>query len=98
MPTSHQIIVNLIFIGIGILLYLAITWCVNEYRWWRLKHHVLEAIKALELWDAIKEPVTRDLFQSITTYLDEHKYRHCFHEPGGAFFLACALTEIRAKL
>lgn len=83
---------------IGRILYLAITSCVNKYLWWNLKRHVIEAIEALDLWDAMGEHViTGDLFKTITTYLDAHKYRHCFYETGGAFWLACVLVEIRSK-
>lgn len=106
MPTSEQILtaafngffIGFIVFGIGIILYLAITSFVNEYRWWKLKRHLIEAIEALDLWDAIKTHVlTGDLYKSITMFLDAHKYRHCFHESGGAFWLAYALSEIRSK-
>ena len=96
MVISEQILSTFIGFGIGIMLYLVITSCVNKYLWRKLKRHIIEAIEALDLWDAMDEPVlTGDLFKTIVTYLDTHKYRHCFHERGGAFWLACALAEIR---
>ena len=95
---SEQILAVLIGFGIGIILYLVITPCVNEYLWWKLKRHVIGAIEELDLWNAMDEHViTGDLFKSITTYLDAHKYRHCFHDLGGAFWLAYMLDEIRTK-
>ena len=98
MVISEQILSTFIGFGIGIMLYLVITSCVNKYLWWKLKRHVIEAVEALDLWDAMDEHgLTGDLFKTITTYLDTHKYRHCFHGRGGAFWLALTLSEIRAK-
>lgn len=85
--------------AIVLMLYLVITHCVNEYRWRKLKGHVIEAIEALDLWDAvITHPcLTQDMFHAITTFLDEHNYRHCFYEHGGAFWLMTMLVGIRIE-
>lgn len=89
------------FIGFAIvlILYLVITYCVNEYRWRKLKGHVIEAIEALDLWDAVitRPGLTKDMFHAITTFLDEHNYRHCFYEHGGAFWLMTMLVGIRME-
>ena len=52
MVISEQILSTFIGFGIGIMLYLVITSSVNKYLWWKLKRHVIEAVEALDLWDA----------------------------------------------
>lgn len=85
--------------AIVLILYLVITHCVNEYRWHKLKRHVIEAIETFKLWDVVnrKIPVNANVFQSITTFLDNHKYKHCFYEHAGTFKLYHMLAEIRTE-
>ena len=91
-----NILAAFIGFGVAILIYLAITQCVNEYKWRKMKRHVVEAIEAMDLWDSVNSRgLTHDMFLSITTFLDDHKYKHWFNEHAGAFWLMHMLVEIR---
>lgn len=85
----------LIGFGITISLYLAIS----TYRWRQLKRHVIEAIEELNLWNTVntRVPLPGDAFRAIITYLNYHKYEHCFNGQGGAFKLFYMLSKIRSE-
>lgn len=81
---------------ITIILYLVIIKCMNEYRWCKLKLHVIEAIEELNLWDKVNAiDINGAEFLSIAKFLDAHKYKHCFYGNAGAFKLYYMLAEIR---
>lgn len=94
-----MILDNILAAAIGFIIVLILYSCMSACRWCKLKHHVIEAIEALDLWDAvITHPcLTQDMFHAITTFLDEHNYRHCFYEHGGAFWLMTMLVGIRIE-
>lgn len=77
---------------------IALYYVVNKYRWHQLKCHVVEAINELNLWDKVNRiDIKGAEFQSITEFLDAHKYEHCFYAQGGAFNLFYILGEIRSE-
>ena len=83
---------------VTIMLYIAITSCVKEYRWHKLKRHITDAIDALNLWNKVNaNDIKYNEFLEITWFLDAHKYKHSFYEKGGALLMYCLLCEIRAE-
>lgn len=93
----YNILAFFIGFGIVILLYNVFDHYWAEYLWRKAKHHVIEAIEALDLWDVVNTPgsFNQDVFNAITTFLEDHEYKHCFTEQGGAFWLMVMLFEIR---
>lgn len=81
---------------IGFAIIVALYLAIAKYRWYKLKRHVIEAIEELNLWDTVNSrvPLPCDAFRSITRFLDDHKYTHCFYGQGGAFKLFYMLGEI----
>lgn len=84
--------------GIVIILYIVFDHCRREYRWRKLKRHIIEAIETLGLWDKVNaNDIKSNEFLSITRFLDAHKYKHSFYEHGGELLLYCLLGEIRTE-
>ena len=70
---------------IGFAIIVALHLAITNYRWRKLKRHVIEAIEALNLWDTVSThvPLPCDAFRKIITFLNAHNYNHCFNEQGG---------------
>lgn len=91
----HAFLISCVIV---IILYIVFEHCRSEYRWRKLKRHVIEAIEELDLWDKVNTIDIKGVeFRAITTFLDEHEYNHCFYEQGGALLLYCLLGEIRTE-